>query len=141
MDHLITALGPVFVAGFAVQQFLEILTAVLNLDSSPSFEKFKKVILGVVSLALGFVLAGFVSSFRILNAMEIKGAGAWLDVAISALVLSAGTEGVNSILKFFKYSKEDKKATAAAKQPTTGVAAGAVVGAPTADALRLMNLK
>ncbi len=67
MDKLIVALGPVFVAGFAVQQFLEILTAVLNLDSKPSFEKFKKVILGVVSLALGLLLAGCVEDFRVFH--------------------------------------------------------------------------
>jgi hypothetical protein len=64
-----------------------------------------------------------------------------LDVLISALVLSAGTEGVNSILKFFKYSKEDKKATAASKEPTTALAANVVAGVPTADALKRMNLK
>ena len=43
------------------------------------------------------------------------------DLIGLALVLSAGTEGVNSILKFFKYSKEDKKATAAANDPTGGM--------------------
>src|SRR5438094_4639531 len=58
-----------------------------------------------------------------------------------SLVLSAGTEGVNSILKFFKYSKEDKKATAAAKDPTGGVAANAAASVPTVDALKRMNLK
>lgn len=141
MDQLIVALGPAFVAGFAVQQFLEILTAVLNLDSKPSFEKFKKAILGVVSLVLGLVLAGCVEKFRILTALKIDTGGAWLDVPISALVLSAGTEGVNSILKFFKYSKEDKKATAAAKDPTGGVAANAAAGVPTVEGLKRMNLK
>lgn len=34
------------------------------------------------------------------------------DVIVTALVLSAGTEGFNSILKFLGYSKEDKKAQA-----------------------------
>jgi hypothetical protein len=140
MDQLIVALGPVFVAGFAVQQFLEILTSVLNLDSNDSFAKFKKAILGVVSLALGFLLAGFVEKFRILTALKIDTGGTWLDVPLSGLVLSAGTEGVNSILKFFKYSKEDKKATAAAKD-TGAVAAGAAAGVPTVDALKRMNLK
>ena len=141
MDSLTTALGPIFVAGFAVQQFLEILTAVLNLDSNASFEKFKKMILGIASLGLGLLLAAFVQEFRVLQALKIGSVGTWLDVFISALVLSAGTEGVNSILKFFKYSKEDKKATAAAKDPRGGVAANAAAGVPTLDALKLMNLK
>ena len=91
--------------------------------------------------ALGLVLAGCVEKFRILTALKIDTGGAWLDVPISALVLSAGTEGVNSILKFFKYSKEDKKATAAAKDPTGGVAANAAASVPTVDALKRMNLK
>ena len=141
MDQLIVALGPVFVAGFAVQQFLEILTSLLNLDSNASFEKFKKAILGVVSIVLGLLLAGCVEKFRILTALKIAAGGAWLDVPISALVLSAGTEGVNSILKFFKYSKEDRKATAASKDPASGVAASATAGVPTAEALKRMNLK
>jgi hypothetical protein len=50
------------VAGFAVQQFLEILTSVLNLDSNASFEKFKKVILGVVSIVLGLLLLEIIPS-------------------------------------------------------------------------------
>jgi hypothetical protein len=35
-----------------------------------------------------------------------------VDVIVTALVLSAGTEGFNSILKFLGYAKEDKKAQA-----------------------------
>lgn len=140
MDNLIVVLGPVFVAGFAIQQFLEILTSVLNLDSNAKFEKFKKVILGVVSLALGWVLAYFVKEFRILHALK-NDSVTWLDIPISALVLSAGTEGVNSILKFFKYTKEDKKATAASKDPSGTAAANVATGVPTVDALKRMNLK
>jgi len=141
MDQLTTALAPIFVAGFAVQQFLEILTAVLNIDSNASFEKYKKAILGVASLVLGLVLAGCICKFRILTALNI-GPYPKLDVLISGLVLSAGTEGVNSILKFFKYSKEDKKATAAAKTDGGGgLAANVAAGVPTAEALKRMNRK
>ena len=56
MDKLVTALAPVFAAGFAVQQFLEILTSILNLDTKPAFQNWKKVILGLVSLVIGFAL-------------------------------------------------------------------------------------
>jgi len=64
MDALVMALGPVFAAGFAVQQLLEILTSILDLDSQPSFQKWKKAILGVVSLGVGFSLA--LTEFRII---------------------------------------------------------------------------
>jgi hypothetical protein len=142
MDQLTLtlALGPIFVAGFAVQQFLEIATALLNLDSKVSFEKYKKVILGLASLTAGLLLAGWVPEFRVLHAVKVN-AAEWLDVTTSAFVLSAGTEGVNSILKFFKYSKEDKKETAASKDPSGGAAANVPAGVPTTEALKRMNLR
>jgi hypothetical protein len=141
MDQLVVTLGPVFVAGFAVQQVLELLTGWFSLDSDNRFEKYKKVILGIVSLTLGLFLAGCVREFRVLHALKIDTVGTGLDVFISALVLSAGTEGVNSVLKFFKYSKEDKKATAASKDPKTALAANAVAGVPAPEALKRMSLK
>ncbi len=125
MDQLTTALGPVFVAGFAVQQFLEILTSVLNLDSNANFEKYKKAILSSTSLAIGFLLVSCIPSLRVLHAVDPKTALNGWDLTITAFVLSAGTEGINSIVKFMKYSKEDKKASAAVKDPS-GTAASAL---------------
>jgi len=125
MDQLITSLVPLFAAGFAVQQFLELLTSALNLDAKPSFEKYKKPILGGASLLAGFLLAGCIPSLKILHALNPKNdIGPW-DVVITAFVLSAGTDGINSIVKFMKYAKEDKKATAAAKDPS-GTASSAM---------------
>lgn len=118
MDQLTTSLGPVFVAGFAVQQFLEILTAILNLDSNASFEKYKKIILALASLAMGFLFAWAIPSMRVLHAVDPKTALGGSDLVITAFVLSAGTDGINSIVKFMKYSKEDKKASAAVKDPS-----------------------
>src|SRR5258705_7252518 len=57
MEKLITMLAPVFAAGFAVQQLLELLTSVLDLDAREGFQKFKKAILGLVALVVGFILA------------------------------------------------------------------------------------
>ena len=53
MDKLVTALAPVFAAGFAVQQLLEILTSIFNLDTRPAFQNWKKAILGIISLVIG----------------------------------------------------------------------------------------
>jgi hypothetical protein len=125
MDQLTTSLGPVFVAGFAIQQFIEILTSILNLDGNASFEKYKKAILGATSLAMAFLLASSIPSMRVLHALDPKTALDGWDLAITAFVLSAGTDGINSIVKFMKYSKEDKKASAAVKDPS-GTAASAL---------------
>jgi len=129
------ALAPVFVGGFAVQQLLELLTTFLNLDSNTTFEKYKKAILGAVSLIVGLLLAIAVPELRVLRPF---GVNTPVDVVVTGLVLSAGTEGVNSVLKFLKYAKEDKKSIAAAKDPT---AANAGAGVPTVAALKRINSK
>jgi hypothetical protein len=142
MDQPAIALGPVFVAGFAVQQFLEIATAGLDINQHATFQKYKKIILGLASLTVGLLLAGWVREFRVFQAVNVNTNGKeWLNVIVSGFVLSAGTEGVNSILKFFKYSKEDKKTTAASKDPSGGLEANLEAGVPTAAALQSMNLK
>lgn len=117
-----TKLTALFAAGFAVQQLLELATAILNLDSNPTFQKYKKAILGVLSLAAGLLLAGFVSQLRVLSALGVATSGP-NDVLVTGFVLSAGTEGINSILKFAKYAKEDKKTTAASKASSLDSAA------------------
>lgn len=117
-----TKLTALFAAGFAVQQLLELATALLDLDSNPTFQKYKKAILGLLSLTAGLLLAGFVRELRVLSALGVTASGP-TDVCLTGLVLSAGTEGINSILKFAKYSKEDKKTTAASKESSLGGAA------------------
>lgn len=139
-QNLQVSLGPCFVAAFAVQQFLEILTSVLNLDANPTFEKYKKAILSISSFVLGLLLAGFLPAVRIFASLQVECAKGVFDILVTGLVLSAGTEGLNSVLKFMKYTKEDKKATAASKEPGAA-AAGAAAGVPTAASLRQMNLK
>lgn len=157
MDKLVTALAPVFAAGFAVQQLLEILTSILDLDARDSFQKYKKAILGFVSLILGLVLAynGYLRVLQPLFAVVVTDPITkvvttsfsvtipnYLDYIVTALVISAGTEGVNSIMKFLKYSKEDKKNDAAAKVSAKTVATNAsTIPAPSSEALAAMNRK
>ena len=136
MDKLVTALAPVFAAGFAVQQLLEILTSILSIDTNATFQKWQKAILGFVSLVIGLVLAFGVDSLRVLQPLFMDPSGKptaqinpFLDHIVTALVISAGTEGVNSILKFMKYAKEDKKNSAAQK---VGPAPAGVGGAAAA---------
>lgn len=123
LDKIVTALAPVFAAGFAVQQLLEILTSFFDLDSRQVFQKYKKPILGAVAFALGCALASQLDPgvLGILKADGAKVPDRTLDVLATALIISAGTEGVNSILKFLKYIKEDKKREAAAADPGASV--------------------
>jgi hypothetical protein len=135
MNAKLTAL---FAAGFAVQQLLELMTSILDLDSNPTFQKYKKAILGMLSLAAGLLLAGFVGDLRVLSVLGVTASGlpfTVTDVCVTGLVLSAGTEGINSILKFAKYSKEDKKATTGSKEAALNSAAS--VG--TVSALARLN--
>jgi hypothetical protein len=147
---IVKALAPAFAAGFAVQQLLEIVTSFLNLGDNSGFQKFKKPILGIVSLMIGFALAFGVDQLHILSVLlttvTTDAAGKtttvtpqvnnFLDAFVTGLIISAGTEGINSILKFLKYTKEDKKNQAAAKVPEGAAAGGA---APTKKALKDMN--
>ncbi len=151
MDKLITALGPVFAAGFAIQQLLELLSPLLDKISGDN----KKLVSSGISLAAGLILAFSVRALRVLNPL-LTASGEppamfpdVIDQCVTALVLSAGTEGLNSILKFMKYSKEDKKNSAAAKDPSNAGGAAAAVaahalmppGMPTKAALDKMNQK
>jgi hypothetical protein len=151
MDKLIAALAPVFAAGFAVQQFLEIPGTLIDIYGGAQAQKYKKVILGVIGAVIGFVLAYYLDDLRVLKILidsmkNATGLKAGLDIFVTGLIISAGTEGVNSILKFLKYSKEDKKNEAAAGQPSNNApeaptARAATTPVPTADALSSMNLK
>jgi len=117
MDKVVIALGPAFAAGFAIQRLLEILDPLL--EKSQFFKDNKKVILGIVSLIVGLVLA-FGAGLTILKPLGVANPPPLLDEFTTGLVVSAGTEGFNSIMKFLGYAKEDKKADAAPKMNKAG---------------------
>lgn len=170
MDKLMTALAPVFAAGFAVQQLLEILTSYFDLDTKKVFEKYKKPILGSIALIIGFAIAFSTDSLRVLTPLltqidpttgkpiaPVPSVNRFLEAFVTGLIISAGTEGLNSILKFLKYSKENKKNEAASKTPDGAAPGGALPAnaavaaalpanvvispVPTPEALRKMNYK
>lgn len=139
MDKLVTALGPVFVAGLAIQQLMEIVDPILDKVSG----NYKRCVVGIISLIVGLGLA-FGLELHVLNLIGAlrEGQHVFLDTLITGVIISGGTEGVNSIVKFLKYSKEDKKNDAAAKSPenvTSTVAATTLV--PTRAALDAINRK
>lgn len=106
MDALVLALGPAFAAGFAVQQLLELLAPIADLIP----KKWKKIVLGLVSLGAGILLA-YNTNIRVLEPLGVTD-GNGIDRFVTALVVSAGTQGVNSIMKFLGYAKEAKKGDA-----------------------------
>lgn len=115
-------LGLLFVASFAVQQILEAVSWPVEHFLG---ESWKKTALGVVGFVIGLFLSAQLDLY-ILNYFIPDGAatsalrGGGLDTVLTALVLSAGTEGTNSVLKYLKYLKEDKKTKAAEKVTELG---------------------
>jgi hypothetical protein len=112
---LAQALTVPFAAGFVVQRVLEILDPIFP-DSLQKPNR-KKIVMGLISLALGWWL-----SFSGLDVFILLGAkiGRWEDIVLSGIFISAGTEGFNSLLKFANYKKEASKADAAEKQSVVG---------------------
>lgn len=117
VGNVIRALAPAFSAGVAVQQLLEILDPVITAVFGAAN---KKLVLGIISFVIGVSLACGVSGLhvvQILSGGEAKhGWDLFGDVLVSGLIISAGTEGFNSIVKFLGYAKENKKGEAAASK-------------------------
>jgi len=108
MDKLVTALGPAFAAGLAIQQLLELLDPVVGEKLGNS----KKIVLNLVTLGIGLVLA-FAGGLQVLEPLGIH--HSTVDSIVTGLIIAGGTQGINSLLKFMGYAKEGKKADAVAK--------------------------
>ncbi len=131
----VTALGPAFAAGFAVQQFVEIIDSVVVWSGAwdPSKDGTvtkKKAALSLISLAIAAAVVLFdPDHFNVIKAIGVLG-DKGVSIVISIAFISAGTEGFNSLLKWLTYKKEDAKATAAQNK---GTAQGST---PAADSSR-----
>lgn len=106
MSKLLLALAPAFAAGFALQRLLEILDPILE---KTRIVNSKKTIFGLISLAAGLGLAAS-PKIRVLTQLVAPDTvPSLLDYLVTALIVSGGTEGFNSILKFLNYKKEETK--------------------------------
>jgi len=101
-----------FVAGFIVQRLLEIVDPISTAKLKDPNQK--KIVLGLLSLVIGCTLAGFMG-IRIFHALNDNFSNVPVDILLSGIFISAGTEGFNSLLKFANYKKETSKADAAEK--------------------------
>ena len=111
----------VFLAGFAVQQTLQILDPLIivsinkyktsrpttGLPGGLSDADFKKAIMALLSflLGIGIVALTHIQLLALLNP-KLTGIG---DFFVSALVVGSGTEAVNTLLKFLGYVKDAQK--------------------------------
>jgi hypothetical protein len=118
MDALVLALAPAFACGLAVQRLLELADPVLDgliPGAGDSKARSKKLVLGLVSLAAG-VLFAVAAGIRVLTPISSEIVPAWIDVAATALVVSGGTEAMNSLMKYLGYKKEEQKAETVQKR-------------------------
>jgi hypothetical protein len=112
MDTLVVGLGPAFIAGFAIQQLLE------RIDPLFKNVKNKGLWLGTISLALGLGLA-FGANLKVLEPLGANVTYEFWDTLTTGLVISGGSEGINSVMKFLGYKKSEAREDAikAASKP------------------------
>jgi hypothetical protein len=119
---LAKALAPAFAAGFAVQRITEILDPLLAAVSGDDVKR-KGFFTALVTFVIGYS-AAWALDIRVVE--HIATHSPWtktnyeIDKLVAGLIISAGTEGVNSVLKFVGYAKEKQKAEAAEKKETAG---------------------
>jgi hypothetical protein len=111
---VVLSLVPVLAAGLAIQQLIELLDPV---TTKVIGDKDKKMVLSIISLAAGLVLS-FGCGLRVLAPLGVIN-GDVLDGIITALIVSAGTETINSLLKYLGYAKENMKVEATGGKVTT----------------------
>jgi hypothetical protein len=121
VDVLLVALGPALAAGMGLQRLLEILdgplerlVGQLRKDRTPDQSRsLKRLLYNLIAVGVGIALAA-VFRLRVLRALGTSEGNGWLDIIVTGFIVSTGTEGINSIVKFLGYKKEEKKAEAAA---------------------------
>ena len=114
----VQALAAPFIAGFAVQQGVEVLSSLVGLIAKiDSQVKWKKAIFSVCAVILSIII---VCGAKLdVLAPFVKGSTSnSIHLFTTVIFVSAGTEGFNSLLKWLGYKKETAKATAAKEKGT-----------------------
>jgi hypothetical protein len=110
MNTLVEALGPVFVASFALQQLIELLDPILEV----LIKRHKGWILSFVAFFAGLLLTVLLN-LQVLDVFGVDRFG-WLDALITALFISGGTKWLNDLLKIVQYRKLEARANALAAE-------------------------
>jgi hypothetical protein len=104
---------PIFIAGFAVSRLLEF-AAIIWQRVAPTRDK--TLAMAVLSVVMACLLT-WGAGLKVMATPEQP----WVGGLITVLVLSAGTEGANSILKFLNYKKEETEAKVKTEKETLEV--------------------
>jgi hypothetical protein len=103
MNRLVDAFAPIIVAGFALQQLLELLDPLLDEFLKPH----KKLVLSLVGLLSGLGLA-LGLGLRVLAPLGVERMPG-LDVVVTALLMMGGTKWINDLMKILRYRKEEAR--------------------------------
>lgn len=123
MNGIPAIMATVALAGFAIQQLLQLFEPAVTLavkafvplagNSTPLISEgdvrdAKKWAMALLAFLLG-LLTVLVANISLLAYVKNTWEGTWADIVVSALVLGAGTEGLNTMTKYFGYVKESRK--------------------------------
>jgi hypothetical protein len=121
------SLAALFAVGFAIQRLIEAIDPLvtrLRWFADPAPKKTFLTWTGIL-IGIGAVLASGGGDSPLLLVVKLLKEGvhvpSWLDVFVTGLVISAGTEGLNSVLKFAGYKKEEAKGKAVVETKTANV--------------------
>jgi hypothetical protein len=105
------------VVAFGIQQVVETFDSIASafnfVGTTPTAISHKKAVLKLLSLVLSWFAAQALG-IDVLQGTGVPDEG-WLHSLITIVALAGGTEGVNSVLKYAGYAKENKKNEAASK--------------------------
>jgi len=127
MAGVAAGLGVLFAAGFAVQRLIEICDGIFDfaLKKDPTRKKFWTAF---VATLVGCLISAL-GKLDVVGA--VAGGGPTLDlnadwyvttahVLVTGLAIGGGTDGINSVLKYANYAKQDRaRAVAPRKAPPT----------------------
>ena len=116
IQSVTSALAPAFIAGFAVQQAVEVVGSLISFKKDWDQNiKPKKAVLSFVAIAFSaaVVCATGLDVLRPFGSSTTTGPRHWIEALVTIVFISAGTEGFNSLMTWLSYKKEDAKASAA----------------------------
>ena len=104
MTDLVKALAPAFVIALGLEIFDKALKAAYKSiwNESENNSDDSNFIIILIVIVISFIIVIIEPEIRILKHLLLDIKYSWLDIFVTALIISAGTEGFNAIIKFTK---------------------------------------